>query len=90
MNDAVRWFASSGISLMEYLANMKLRMVLVEKVFIAYGVAVEVQTSPAALVSSVPPFSLSRTKESVMYDNAPFVNLAQTLSVGDKVKTRNA
>ena len=88
MNDAVRWFRSSGISPMEYLANMKLRMVLVEKVFIAYGVAVE--TSPAALVSFVPPCSLSRAKESVMYDNAPFVNLAQTLSVGDKVKTRNA
>ena len=55
---------------------------------IAYGVAVE--TSPATLASFVPPCSLSRAKGSVMYDNAPFVNLAQTLSVGDKVKMRNA
>ena len=88
MNDALRWFGSSGISLIEYLANRKLRMVLTERVFIAYGVAVE--TSPAALVSFVYPCSLPRAKESVMYDNAPFVNLAQTLSVGDKVKMRNA
>ena len=88
MNDAVRWFGSSGISLMEYLDNMKLRMVLVERVFIAYGVAV--QTSPVALVSFVSPCSLPRAKDSVMYDNAPFVDLAQTLSVGDKVKMRNA
>jgi len=58
--------------------------------FIAYGVAVVVETSPAALVPFVSPFSLSRAKESVMYDNAPFVNLAQTLSVDDKDKMRNA
>ena len=56
--------------------------------FIAYGVAVV--TSPAGLVSFVLPWSLSRAKESVMYDNAPFVNFAQTLSVDDKDKMRNA
>lgn len=88
MNNALRWFGSSGISLIEYLANMKLRMVLMKRVFIAYVVAVE--TSPAALVSFDSPCSLSRAKESVMYDNAPFVNVAQTVSVGDKVKMRNA
>lgn len=88
MSDALRWFGSSGISLIEYLANMKLRMVLVERVSIAYGVAVEI--CPAALVSFVPPCSLSLTKESVMYDNVPFVNLAQTPSVEDKDKMRNA
>ena len=55
---------------------------------IAYGVAVE--TSPAALGSFVSPCSLSLTKESVMYDDAPFVNVAQTPSVEDKDKMRNA
>lgn len=64
MNDALRLFGSSGISLIEYLAIMKLRKVSVERLSITYGVAAE--PSPAALDSSVCPCSLSCAKEFVM------------------------
>jgi hypothetical protein len=54
--DARRWFGSSGMSLMEYLAALELTVGFVDCMDMAYvGVAAEI--APAAVVSFVSPYS---------------------------------
>jgi hypothetical protein len=89
VNDALRWFGFSGISLIEYLANPRLDTVLVKGVCMAYN-RVDTETPPATPISFGHPYSLLRTKQCAACENALFVDPAQTRSVSNKDKMRNA